>query len=120
MKKKNVFPSKNKILEKLKNFVGEIYQIPPKYSSKKINGQRAYKLVRNKKEFSIEGKNVNINRFVLKNTISKYKAEFLVECSTGTYVRSLAEDLADSLGTVGTVSSPEELNFQILIKNLFH
>ena len=118
VKKKNVFPSKNKILEKLKNFVGDIYQIPPKYSSKKINGQRAYKLVRNKKEFSIEGKNVNIKRFVLKNTISKYKAEFLVECSTGTYVRSLAEDLADSLVTVGTVSSLRRTKFSNFNKKL--
>ena len=115
---KNIFPSKFEISEKLKNFVGKIYQIPPKYSSKKINGQRAYKLVRNNEEFSIKGKSVNIKRFILNSIISPNKAEFLVTCSTGTYVRSLAEDLAESLGTVGTVSSLRRTKFSNFKKKL--
>ena len=115
---KNKFPSKIEISEKLKNFVGKIYQIPPKYSSKKINGQRAYKLARNNEEFSIEGKSVNIKRFILNSIISPNKAEFLVTCSTGTYVRSLAEDLAESLGTVGTVSSLRRTKFSNFKKKL--
>lgn len=77
-------------------FLGEIGQIPPKFSAKKIGGVRAYKMAREGVKFEMKSKKVVIKKF----EILKFKwplAEFEVECSSGTYIRSLANDLGDAL-----------------------
>jgi len=85
-------------------FIGEIEQIPPSYSALKINGKRAYQLARSGKKITLIKRRVKI--FSLKcieydeNTNS---ATYLCDCSKGTYVRTLAEDIALSLQSLGFV-----------------
>jgi len=84
-----------------KLFTGKIEQIPPKYSAKKIKGERAYELARKGKNFKLEPKKVQIYEFKILNYKYPY-AEFEILCSTGTYVRTLVKDLARFLGTYAT------------------
>jgi tRNA pseudouridine55 synthase len=85
------------IIEKSKLFLGEQQQIPPMFSAVKIDGKRAYDMARKGEEFIIEPKNINIKRFDL-TKIHLPKVDFLVECSKGTYIRSLARDYGEALG----------------------
>ncbi len=89
-------------LEKaLENFRGEILQIPPNFSAKKIGGKRAYELARKKEDFKLEPKKVKIYDLELKD-FEFPKFELLVNCSKGTYVRSLVVDIARDLKTFAT------------------
>ncbi|MDO3386734.1 tRNA pseudouridine(55) synthase TruB [Gilvimarinus sp. SDUM040013] len=88
-------------------FVGEIDQIPPMYSALKQNGQPLYKLARKGIEVSREARRVEILEYDLLAFRSGFRAEVDVEvhCSKGTYIRSLAEDLGETLGVGGHVSA---------------
>lgn len=80
------------------NFRGEIQQVPPAYSAIKIDGQRAYKLARAGKEVIIEPRKVTINR--LEITSYDYpEVKFIADVSSGTYIRTLSEDIGKVLGT---------------------
>ena len=82
----------------LKSFIGEIEQTPPKFSAIKINGERAYKLARAGKDFDIPSRQVEIYSI----DILEYKYPELkirVHCSSGTYIRTLAEDIGKALNT---------------------
>lgn len=79
-------------------FQGEIQQIPPVYSAIKINGQRAYNIARKGGEAKIEPKSVSIQTFELTSIQLPY-LHFRLVCSKGFYVRSLARDLGEKLGT---------------------
>jgi len=85
------------IIEKSKLFIGEIEQIPPIFSAVKVDGKRAYDMARKGQEFVIEPKIINIKSFEITNINLPY-VEFRVECSKGTYIRSLARDLGEALG----------------------
>jgi tRNA pseudouridine55 synthase len=85
------------IIEKSLIFIGEQKQIPPIYSAVKIDGKRAYEMARDGLEVVIEPKTINIKRFELKN-IHLPHIDFEVECSKGTYIRSLARDFGEALG----------------------
>lgn len=95
--------SKEKILPVLQQFTGKIMQTPPMYSALKVDGQKLYALAR---------QGINVEREA--RPIEIYKLELLhqednsltlaVECSKGTYIRVLGEDIADALGTCGTMS----------------
>ncbi|MBR2855757.1 tRNA pseudouridine(55) synthase TruB [Candidatus Saccharibacteria bacterium] len=79
-------------------FVGKIWQTPPRYSAIKINGQRAYRLARKGVEFEVPKREVEIYAI----EILRYEwPELLVRChvSSGTYIRTLAEDIGAALGT---------------------
>jgi tRNA pseudouridine55 synthase len=79
-------------------FVGEIEQIPPAFSAIKVDGQRAYKLARAGKEVIIQPRKTTINS--LKVTSYNYpEATIEVDVSSGTYIRTLVEDIAKSLNT---------------------
>ena len=97
-------PTKNMIDECLNNFVGKQNQIPPKYSAVKINGERAYKLARKNKDFVIKPKNIFIKSLICLGQKSENEYSFRLECSTGTYVRSVARDLGSMLDTFAYVS----------------
>ncbi len=100
-KQKNIVDIEEEIR---KNFLGEISQIPPMYSAKKINGKKAYQFAREGKEVEIKPKDVVIKKFEIVN----YRwpvVEFKIVCSTGTYVRTLINDLGANLGTYGTAIS---------------
>ena len=85
-------------------FVGNISQVPPAYSAIKIDGRRAYDLARAGEAPKISARNVLIDRLTLVNRPDRDSANFEVECRKGTYVRSLARDMAEKLGTLGHVS----------------
>jgi tRNA pseudouridine55 synthase len=85
------------IIEKSKLFIGELQQIPPMFSAVKVDGKRAYEMARKGQDFIIEAKTITIKRFEITN-INLPHVDFLVECSKGTYIRSLARDLGEALG----------------------
>ena len=87
-----------------KYFIGDIDQTPPIFSAVKVNGKRAYQLARENEKFEINSKRIKITKFELLRVINKNKAQFLVNCGPGTYVRSLARDLSKKLGTLGYAS----------------
>lgn len=94
--------SKRPNLEEVKaavaQFVGEIEQVPPAFSAIKVNGQRAYKLARAGKEVVIEPRKVTINR--LEITEYNYpEVKLIADVSSGTYIRTLVEDLGKALRT---------------------
>ena len=104
VKKSNVRPTKDEILEILPNFYGTIEQIPPAYSAIKIGGKPAYKRARAGETVKIPPRKVEIHEIKLLECDSLDCASFSVTCGKGTYVRSLARDIAQLLGTVGYVS----------------
>ena len=91
-------PTETELKTALKKFVGEIDQTPPAYSAIKINGQRAYKLARAGKEVIIEPRKVTINSLELLD-YSYPEATFTADVSSGTYIRTLVEDLGTTLAT---------------------
>ena len=94
-------PSASEIERALPALTGEILQTPPAYSAKSVNGQRSYWLARQGKEVLLEAKAVMVASFSLKGQISADEFEFEITCGGGTDIRSLARDLALSLGTQG-------------------
>lgn len=79
-------------------FTGEIEQQPPKFSAKKIAGVPAYKLARKNQEIDLKKVRVQVYRFEI-HDLEEDRARFTAEVSTGTYVRSLAHELGERLGT---------------------
>jgi len=93
------------IEKELKNFIGIISQYPPKVSAVKVSGVRAYKLERENKEFKLNSRDITINKFEILNfDQTKQELECRIDCSSGTYIRSIARDLAENLGTLGCLS----------------
>ena len=97
-------PKRIEIEKKIINYIGFISQIPPKVSAVKINGERAYKLFRENKKFTIQPKKVFIEDLCIADH-SINKTSFKILCGQGFYVRSLARDLAIDLKTYGHISS---------------
>ena len=112
------YPKKVEITNALGEFCGNIEQFPHKYSSIKINGQRAHRLARKNMKFQIKKRQIKVNNFTLINNISEKLASFFVDCSAGTYVRSLAESLGESLGTLATVMELRRIGFNNFNKKL--
>ena len=94
--------------EKIKSatsaFIGEIMQVPPAHSAIKIGGKRVYELARQGKEVTIEPRKVTISEFEI-TKIELPVVSFRVVCSTGTYIRSLANDFGETLGCGAYLSS---------------
>lgn len=88
----------------LKNFVGEIWQIPPNFSACKVNGKRAYELARNKVEFELKPKLLVIDKITLDKYVLPYITISIV-CSKGTYIRALARDIGKGLNSGGHLTS---------------
>lgn len=99
-------PSLNeeKINNILKTFLGKQKQIPPIYSSIKINGKKAYEYARNGETIIIEPREIEIMKIRLINFNGNI-ITFEVKCSKGTYIRVLCEDIAKKLGTVGLMKN---------------
>ncbi len=93
----DVYPDKKQIQNILKKFIGHQMQMPPKFSAVKINGKRSYELARNNLEFDMEERKVFIKNIrLLKH--ENNKSLFYIKCGTGTYIRSLARDIAKAFG----------------------
>lgn len=98
-------PSEREIENVLPKMVGEIDQIPPKYSAKSVNGHRGYELARAGIEFELKPKRVKIESVQLLGKSEKENAfRFQIICGGGTYIRSIARDLAAALGTNAVMS----------------
>ena len=98
--KSKYVPNFQEIIEAKNKFIGEIDQMPPDFSAKKINGKRAYELARSGKKFKLKKSKKKIHGLkVLDHNLNEKKTTFLVVCNSGTYVRSLANDIALSLNT---------------------
>ncbi len=94
----DVQPTPERIDEVLHQFVGEIQQIPPAFSAIKINGKRAYKLAREGEVFEIPARTITIYSLeLIEYTYPEVK--ICVHVSSGTYIRTLAEDIGNVLGT---------------------
>ncbi len=87
-----------------KNFIGEIFQVPPIHSAIKIGGTRVYELARQGKEVKLEPRKITIKEFDI-TKIEMPIVHFKVVCSTGTYIRSLAYDFGEALGCGAHLSS---------------
>lgn len=87
------------IAETIIGFTGEISQIPPKYSALKVAGKKLYEYARAGQEVEIKPRKINIKHISVNNIDLKNKEiSFTVECSKGTYIRSLCADIGEKLG----------------------
>jgi tRNA pseudouridine55 synthase len=93
-----IVPTKDALSAILEQFKGQIEQVPPAYSAIKIDGQRAYKLARAGKAVVIEPRQTTIHRLVVTDYTYPY-VTYSADVSSGTYVRTLSEDIATALGT---------------------
>lgn len=91
-------PAKEDIEQALEQFRGLIQQIPPAFSAIKVNGVRAYKLARDGKEVIIEARPVTIHRLELLE-YNYPEVKLVADVSSGTYIRTLVEDLGKTLST---------------------
>lgn len=94
-------PNEEKIKTVLKSFIGKQNQTPPIYSAIKVDGKKLYEYAREGKEVDIKPREIEIYNIDLKKYDNNKEITFEVECSKGTYIRTLCEDIAKSLGTIG-------------------
>ena len=92
-------PSRAEIEGVLPGFIGEIDQLPPKYSAKSVNGRRSYELARAGQEVELSPKRVRIEGIELLEQTGADEFSFRIVCGGGTYIRALARDIAAKLGT---------------------
>lgn len=96
------------VVQALSSFLGKQEQIPPMYSAIKVNGKKLYEYARQGQTLEIKPRQIEIYKCELKQTnIEEQEICFIVHCSKGTYIRTLCEDIAEKLGTVGYM---KELN----------
>lgn len=100
LKTKEVDISEKLLQSQIKYFLGEIEQVPPIYSALRINGKRAYEVARKGATPEMKARKVRIDEIEIKQ-VKKNIAALRIVCSKGTYIRSLAQDLAAKLNTVG-------------------
>lgn len=104
-----VIPERKAVESALSFFVGEISQVPPKYSAKCVDGKRGYALARAGVEFELAPKKVNVYEFSLIEKTDDNSYSFKVRCGGGTYIRSLARDLGENLGALAVMSSLDRI-----------
>ena len=105
---KDFKPTEHLSAEQIKSatiaFTGQIYQVPPSHSAIQINGKRVYELARQGKEVIIEPRKVTVKEFEI-TSIEMPLVYFRIVCSTGTYIRSIANDFGKALGCGAYLSS---------------
>lgn len=124
LKEEKAIISKENIEECLKKMIGTYNQTVPIYSAVKINGKKLYEYARNNEEIKLPKRKVTIKELKLISDITyeKEKTKFKIKChvSKGTYIRSLIEDIATNLNTIGTMENlkrTKQGNFQIASAN---
>lgn len=98
-------PNSAQIEEVLPQFIGDIEQVPPAFSAVVVGGQRSYKMARQGREVELKAKRVHIDSMKLLGKTAPDEYEFEIVCGGGTYIRSLARDLAAALSTKGYMSA---------------
>jgi len=96
-------PTDKQIKEALQPFLGDIMQVPPKFSAVKIDGQRAYKLAREEEDFEIAARPLWVEELILVDRPDADHVVLEMTCGKGGYVRSIARDLGAALGCHGHV-----------------
>lgn len=99
----NIRPSDDDIKAALGRFVGDIMQVPPKFSAVKIDGQRAYKLARDGEDVEIAPRPLWVEELVMTDRPDADHVTLEMTCGKGGYVRSIARDLGEALGCFGHV-----------------
>lgn len=99
-----VRPARSDVEAVLARFTGAIDQVPPAYSALKVDGERAYDLARKGEAVALASREVTIRSLTLREVTSD-SATLTAHVSKGTYIRSLARDIAHALGTVGHVTT---------------
>lgn len=102
LKREDVQVSLEDIKKVLPSLCGKIDQIPPIFSSKNVNGERAYDLARQGKQVVLEPKKVQIYSIKAEKLTQNNLFRIKIHCSSGTYVRSIIRDIAEKIGTVAT------------------
>lgn len=96
-------PSDEEIKEALMGFLGDIQQVPPKFSAVKVDGQRAYKLARDGEEVELAARSLWVEELVMLDRPDADHVVLEMTCGKGGYVRSIARDLGEKLGCYGHV-----------------
>ena len=89
--------TEEKINDLRKNFIGEQFQRPPRFSAVKVKGKRAYQFARKNENTEIKEKKINIHEFKI-SEINLPNISFMISCTKGTYIRSIARDFGKALG----------------------
>ncbi len=100
----SILPNTNDVSVALKHFCGKLNQVPPVFSAKSVNGVRAYKLARSGAQVELNPRTVTVYGIDLVSQMSSDTFVIDIRCSGGTYIRSLARDIAAHCGTVGYMS----------------
>ncbi|MDR2506146.1 MAG: tRNA pseudouridine(55) synthase TruB [Oscillospiraceae bacterium] len=90
-------PTEERLLAVLPSFIGEISQVPPKYSALKVNGSAAYDLARSGRDFTLEARRAMVYGIELLDRVSRDTFLLKVECGRGTYIRTLFHDIGRAL-----------------------
>lgn len=109
-------PSREEIIQVTNKLIGEYDQVPPMFSAKNVNGVRAYDLARKGISVELKPNKITIFKLDLLEQISDYQYKFDIVCSSGTYIRAIARDLAKMLDTYACMSFLERTetgNFKI-------
>jgi tRNA pseudouridine55 synthase len=101
----DVRPTEDDIKAAFPSFLGDILQVPPVFSAIKVNGRRSYDLARKDQAVALPPRRVHVHDIKFLSSPDADHAAFQVTCGKGTYIRSLARDLARALGTCGHVSA---------------
>lgn len=101
----DVRPDEDAILAALPSFIGTIDQVPPAFSAKRVDGERAYDLARDGEVVELEPSTITIHDLTYLGSPDDDRAMFEAHCGKGTYVRAIARDLGRNLGTCGHVTS---------------
>ena len=98
-------PTEEELCRAIPALSGEVDQMPPKYSAKRIGGRHGYELARKGEEFELSPKRVTIDRIELLGKVAPDSYSFRIDCGAGTYIRSIARDLAAACGTDGIMTA---------------
>ncbi len=106
LKKSDVLSSKDEICEAIMSFVGDTEQIPPMYSAVKVDGRKLYELAREGKTVEMPPRPITIYNIDIREFDEiNHKVKFLIDCSKGTYIRTLCHDIGEKLGCGGVMSA---------------
>lgn len=105
LEKRNVSVAEDEVRRAAKEFIGEIEQMPPMYSAVSVNGQRLYELARKGIETERPVRKVNIFSLDFIENINENEYTINVECSSGTYIRTLISDIGEKLGCGAVLTS---------------
>ncbi len=101
---KEVTCTPDEVISAVKSFEGEIDQIPPMYSAVKVDGKKLYELARKGVEIERKPRKVTIRKIVIEKIDMPF-VTMLVDCTKGTYIRTLCNDIGEKLGTGGVMNS---------------